>query len=498
MPKTTSCSRRRMLASLGGMLGAAALGTVLPPRRAVADEGEATDSVDPADRRLLFVVCASGGASLIDSFLPVSEDEVPEGLDPSILNVYPSDLIAQPGASNIRCVRPIPNTSFLVPRYSIEEFLEAHYESTTVITHEVTSVNHNVAQKRAMTGAGINGGRTIAEAASAHYGQGLPLANCNMGYDGYLEPGTDRYLPRHARAEVILNPQTYALSTHGHRGISSQLDAAGVDRARAARGHLDQVSPFGITYRDAPLREDYIRARDEIGPQLESVDAITKLMLLDVDGPEAAQLGMSPVLDTLRGIFPNLDSDIWQQQGALSFLLSYFGLASANTLALQFNPSFMGDDLVGAPLAFDYSHVLHRPSQSVMWGRTLQVVDGLVRLLQSFDYLGDPALGKMWDRSLIYIATDFGRDKNRPSDSEMFGTGHHLNNGSLLLSPMLQGNRVFGGVDPGTLMTYGFNRQTGAPEPGTLMREGDIYSLIAQAMGIDFPGRRDMSVVLAG
>ncbi|WP_045117320.1 hypothetical protein [Plesiocystis pacifica] len=496
MSKTTSCSRRRMLAGLGGLVGAAALGAALPPRRAAAEETDTT--VDPADRRLLFVVCASGGASLIDSFLPVSVDEVPDGVDASTLNVYPSELIAQPGASTIRCVRPIPDTSFLTPGYAIETFLEAHYESMTVLTHEVTSVNHNVAQKRAMTGAGINGGRTIAEAVSARYGLGMPLANCNMGYDGYLEPGTDRYLPSHARAEVILNPRTYALSTHGSRGITSPLDEASFERVRAARGRLDQVSPFGITYRDSPLRQDYVRARDEVGPQLESMDAITKLMLLDADGPEAAQLGLSPMLDTLRATFPQLDSDIWQQQSALSFLLSFFGLSCANTVALEFNPSFEGDDLVGAPLAFDYSHVLHRPSQSVMWGRTLQVVDGLVKLLQSFDYLGDPALGKMWDRSLIYVATDFGRDKNRPFGSEMFGTGHHLNNGSLLLSPMLQGNRVFGGVDPSTLLTYGFDRQTGAPEPGTLMREGDVYSLVAQAMGVDFPGRRDMSAVLAG
>jgi hypothetical protein len=136
-------------------------------------------------------------------------------------------------------------------------------------------------------------------------------------------------------------------------------------------------------------------------------------------------------------------------------------------------------------------------SQNLMWGRVCRVLDGLVTLLSSVDYMGDPALGKMWDRSLIYVATDFGREKTRPSGSSSWSSGHHLNNGSLLISPLLKGNRVFGGVDPDTLLTYGFDRDTGAPEPGVILREGDVYSAIAHALGVEFPGRANMTALLA-
>jgi len=44
----------------------------------------------------------------------------------------------------------------------------------------------------------------------------------------------------------------------------------------------------------------------------------------------------------------------------------------------------------------------------------------------------------LWDRSLIYVATDCGREKARPSGASSWGTGHHLNNGSVLISPLLR------------------------------------------------------------
>jgi uncharacterized protein (DUF1501 family) len=128
-----------------------------------------------------------------------------------------------------------------------------------------------------------------------------------------------------------------------------------------------------------------------------------------------------------------------------------------------------------------------------MWRRMMQVVDGLVTLLKEEDYLGDAGLGPMWDRSLVYLATDFGRTKERPSGSLSFGTGHDLSNGNVLVSPLLRGGRVYGGVDPATVKTYGFDPTTGEPDPSRVMREGDVYSLVAQALGVDFEGRTDMS-----
>ena len=114
--------------------------------------------------------------------------------------------------------------------------------------------------------------------------------------------------------------------------------------------------------------------------------------------------------------------------------------------------------------------------------------------------------GTLFDRSLIYVLAEFGRSKERPAGSRGgFGTGHHVSNGVLLVSPMLKGNAVYGGVDPDSLLTHGVDLTTGvptAPEPGLppnagqVLREGHIYSLLAQAMGVDFEGRYDMSLMI--
>jgi hypothetical protein len=91
----------------------------------------------------------------------------------------------------------------------------------------------------------------------------------------------------------------------------------------------------------------------------------------------------------------------------------------------------------------------------------------------------------MWDHYLVYIATEFGRDKVATG-----GSGHHLNNGVVMISPRLKGNRIYGGVDTATGLTFGFNGDTGEPMPGTYMKERDVYSVAAAALGIDFQGRR--------
>jgi uncharacterized protein (DUF1501 family) len=143
--------------------------------------------------------------------------------------------------------------------------------------------------------------------------------------------------------------------------------------------------------------------------------------------------------------------------------------------------------IVGAPIAFDFSHASHRVVQSVMWGRVALLLDKLITLLKTHDYLGDPSLGKMWDRSLVYVATEFGRDKIRPAFAPDWGTGHNLNNGSLLLSPMLKGNAVYGGVDPKTCLTYGCDLESGAPTPGSHLDESHVYGLIAGALDLEAP-----------
>ena len=104
----------------------------------------------------------------------------------------------------------------------------------------------------------------------------------------------------------------------------------------------------------------------------------------------------------------------------------------------------------------------------------------------------------MWERSLVYVATEFGRDKRRPPGAMNWSTSHHLNNGSIMFSPLLEGNAVYGGVDPKTGLTYGFDPSTGRPDPASKLNEGDVYSLIAHALKLDFPGRRAFDGVVRG
>ena len=137
--------------------------------------------------------------------------------------------------------------------------------------------------------------------------------------------------------------------------------------------------------------------------------------------------------------------------------------------------------------------------QSVMWGNLGSLLDTFIGLLKEYDYLGDPKLGKMWDRSLIYVATDFGRTKNRTSPGAAdWSSGHDQNNGSVIISPLIKGNRVFGGVDPKTCLTYGFSRTTGEPDRNVILEESGLYGALAHALDIGYEGREDCPALLRG
>jgi uncharacterized protein (DUF1501 family) len=143
------------------------------------------------------------------------------------------------------------------------------------------------------------------------------------------------------------------------------------------------------------------------------------------------------------------------------------------------------DGILNTPISFDFSHSANREVQALMWNRQLKIADRLIRLLQSEEFGNGQSY---WDRSMIYFATEFGRTRKRPDNAMTFGTGHDLNNGYLVVSPLANGGRVLGGVDPDTLMTYGFDPQTGRPQPGRNMTEPEIYSGLAHALGIDTAG----------
>lgn len=489
--------RRQMLLAMTGAMGATALGSALG-RAATERSGSTGDK----DRKLLFVLCATGGASIVDSFLPVTRAEVGDEALADTLNAYDDAQVVTPEGSNLRCPGYVESVGLLAGIYeagfALDAFLAKHHRWTTVLTQECTSVNHNVGQHRSVTGAGINRGRTIMEAMALRHGEDLIIPNCNMANDGYIQPGTDPSTPGFARAEIIASPLGFAAAMDGVKGVLGAPERGLVERARAVREQLDDASTFGRTFADSPRRQRFVANRREVQPRLEAANLMDRLTLLPPEllDPKYGVMS-SPLLPTLTAKFSNLQVDPWESQAALAVLLAYYGLSCVSTIGLRHEPSFGNEKLITTPIAFDFSHTDHRIAQYLMWGHVLKAVDALVDLLQQLDYLGDPALGKMWDRSLIYVATDFGRDKTRPAGAESWGTGHSLNNGTLIVSPLLAGNRVFGGIDPTTCETYGFDGSTGEADPSLKCSEGHIYSAIAQALDIEFPERIDMSAVLA-
>jgi hypothetical protein len=478
-------SRRSLFHAILGAGIATALGR--ESRRALAAPEQ--------DRKLLFVVAMAGGASIVDSFLPVAASEA--GSKANSLVAYPDEALGERGG--LRYVKKIDGTDPLgkfSSDYDLGTFLDRHGSDTAVVTQEVTSVNHVVAQKRAVTGANVNGGRTLMEAAAAVHGAGLALPNCNFATGGYAEPGTDASIPDRARAEVISDPLYFPLATDASRGIRGGLSRSLLEHARDVRAAFEARSPFLTRYGKAKMLEAF-RSRREAARAIEDADLLSKLMLLPEGEIELSDydLESSPMLAKMVEVFPNLArGDAMEAQAAIGLLLARHGIAASITLGPSFVPSFLDSGkIVDTPLAFDYSHTDHVTAQNVMWRRMMQVVDGLVTLLKEEDYLSDASLGPMWDRSLVYLATDFGRTKDRPSGSTSFGSGHDLSNGNVIVSPLVRGGRVYGGVDPTTVKTYGFDPTTGEPDPSRLMREGDVYSLVAQALGVEFGGRTDMS-----
>jgi hypothetical protein len=450
--------------------------------------------------KLLFVVAASGGASIVDSFLPVSRTEAGSAA-PNII-AYADGAIEQVPGAAFRCVRNLGGTDLFNSDYELSTFVRRHMADMVVATQEVTSVNHVVAQRRAITGAGIHGGRTIQEATAERHGASLALPNVDFASGGYATAGDDGTVAGRSLPELVSDPLLFPLSTHGSLGVRGAPSQLAIDQARRARASIEGASTFLGKHGPGHTLSGYL-ARRGGAAEIEASDAIRNLMLLDGAGDatlEAYGLAPSPYRARLLEVFPSLArGDALEAQAAVGFLLARYGMSCAITIGLSDIPSFTEEGaIVDTPLAFDFSHVDHVTAQNTMWARMMKVVDGLVTLLKEEDYLGVPELGKMWDRSLVYVATDFGRTKTRPSDSSTFGSGHDFTNGNVLVSPLLEGNRVFGSVDPRTCHTSGFDGATGDPDAGAPKREGDIYSAVAHALDIELAGRTDMSALVRG
>src|SRR5690349_21653799 len=214
MPFDARAFSRRSLLQLAASTGVASL---LSAARSNAAEPDRTmRTVEAKDRKLLFILGAWGGASIIDSFMPVAEGEVGDFFASLVLNVFPDAQLVMASGTKFRVPKLLDdNGIFATPKFSIEQFATRHGKDLAVIAHEVSSVNHTVAQQRSLNGAGVNRGRTLMEAMALRYGGGMVLPNANMASDGFVRHGADNTVPPEARHELITTPLLFAAGTHG-------------------------------------------------------------------------------------------------------------------------------------------------------------------------------------------------------------------------------------------------------------------------------------------
>jgi hypothetical protein len=472
----------------GMALGAAA--TLLPRGGARAQH----NPVNPADRKFLIVVTGTGGASMVDFTTAVRASE---SNDPANLNVYPDGMVQSIEGSPFRAIdQELRDLGPLPYRGSVNQsdFVRRHMHDMMVVPITGTSVNHQVAEKRSLTGNEAWGGRTLQEAVAAAYGGDMPLANVNMGSGGFVEPGIDTTLPDFARHEAVADPRLWWLGLDGAKGVPGAPAKSLVEIARRTRNlKLDPESTFSRTFDASPALRRWRQQRGVSLPALERRNLIQALNIL----PNSAtvplnEFGLASAADAqrLREVFPLYFSDPLESQAALAYLLIKNGVSNTVTIGPNFSPLVGGQQIVDSPpLAFDFSHTAHRGAQALMWHRLLTVIDRLIGLLKETEYVSG---GSYWDRSMVYVATDFGRSKRRPPNAREFGTAHDINNGLLVISPMVNGNTVLGQVDPNTLVHTGYNPTTGAPEPGRQMSEPELYAGLLQALGINTPNLPDM------
>ena len=479
--------RRQFLQILAAGTAGVAAHRLLRSTRA---DAQALPSVYKAkEPRFLIVIAGFGGASIVDSFLATRNNETANS---ATINTLPDGEVKDVAGTPFRAV-DLTRSLFGVPIVTSQSaFVQKHKDHMMVTTLTGTSVNHAIAQKRAITGNGAWSGRTLQEAVALEYGEGHLLPNVNMATLGYLENGDDPSLPAYCYAEPVAQPALWPLSLDGSRGIKNAPDRKLLELARAVRDkELDPETAFYQTFQNSERLQRWLAKRAE-QPGIEAKDLISQLNIFP-DAPPALPLaeyglGSSPDAARLRATFPAFLDDPLDAQAALAFLLLKNRVSVAVTLSPSFNVVLSQvSGLANLPLAFDYSHNDHRAAQAFMWQRTLRLIDRLIDLLAAEPF--NPATGEsFWDRTLIYVATDFGRSRNRTGTSETFSSGHHLNNGNLILSPMARGNTLLGGVDRDTTLTFGFDPRTGAPDPSRNMTEAEIYAGILQALGVSTTG----------
>ncbi|MCX6129681.1 MAG: hypothetical protein NTX25_11545, partial [Proteobacteria bacterium] len=168
-----------------------------------------------ADKKYIFNICAAGGANIIDSFLAQTTGPA------AFTN------LVKPAGSVFSTVPPLQNSIqgaiALGNGYDQAIFVQKHGADMAVMTCEVSSVNHIIAAKRAMSGDNINGGRTIAEAVAMAFGKSCALPNLMLAGGGYAANGDDITVPEFARAQAVADPLMFAFATHGFKGMTNSM-----------------------------------------------------------------------------------------------------------------------------------------------------------------------------------------------------------------------------------------------------------------------------------
>ncbi len=480
---------RRQLLQRAGLAGVgAASGLTLGPfgtRRSLAQE---------AEPRFLVVVGASGGGSIIDSAMALRESEC--GADANVLACYPDAAVHDIADSPFRAVQWSGGSVGAIPAPFASDqrgFFGKRKDDLVVATVQGTSVNHQVGQRRSVTGNEAWAGRTLQELTALTYGASHPLPNVHLATStDFTARGTDDSLPPWCFGETVSDPRLWPLSLDGLAGIGG-LDRSSLDTARAFRNRRDAASPFAQRRPSDPRLARWAALRSEQGPRLEAAQLVDKLIFLEESAEiPLGEYGLSagPAAAKVREAFPRYLEDPFEAQAALAFLLLANQVSVTVTLAPSFNATIQNEsggleeeDLINPPIAFDFSHQSHRATQAVMWERVLGVVDRLADLLAT-EPLGTGG-ESLWDRTVIYVPTEFGRTKVRPAGAADFGSGHDLNNGVMVLSPMVRGNRVLGGIEPNTGRTFGWAPSDGTATPGQTSSEAQIFAGILETLGID-------------
>lgn len=482
-------SRRLLLqqAALAGGLGATASW--------FRSRAQAAES--PTQPRFLIVLCATGGGSIIDGPLAIRASE---SANADTLNTFDDSLVTTFDGSPFRAVELAGDAIGPIPAaYSVSpsDFFSRRRSELMVATLTGTSVNHQVAQRRSITGNEAWKGRTLQELVALQYGADVPIPNVHLlAGTGFNDLGTDDTLPTYTRRQIVADPMVWPLSLDGSKGLANGLDPAILAAVRTHRNDkFEPLTRFGQIFSAAPRITEWKNLRGAPQSQIESLDLITQLMVASdsTDFPLSAYgLGSSPSAAAVETVFPDHAIDPLQAQAALAFLLLKYRVSVSVTLGPSF--SFVYDErnstggglgensVLNPPLAFDFSHQAIRSGQAVVWSRLYSIIDGLMTLLKA-EPMDDGTT--MWDHTMIYVPTEFGRAKTRPSGSSDWGAGHDLNNGVMVFSPLVPGDTLLGGVDPDTGMTYGFDPETGEPDTGRTMTETEIFSGLLGALGVD-------------